>query len=375
MDAEGRYAVLLETALRMQSSDLHIDPKEEGSKVRLRIDGKLIEKARLEEGQTRAIINQLKIAARLDIAEKRLPQDGRTTIKTSSGEVDARVSILPCHYGEKAVVRLLTKNQDLLDLNNIGLSTREYDSYIRSTSRHSGLVLISGPTGSGKTTTLYATLNNLNTKHINILTAEDPIEYTLEGINQVQCKNEIGLDFQRVLRTMLRQDPDIIMVGEIRDAETAQIALRASLTGHLVLATIHTNSSWDTIGRLLDMGLPLYLIADALSLSMAQRLIRILCDHCKSEVDTTKHNSSLLVPEGVTVYEPKGCERCFDTGYSGRKAIYEMIEFDEKNKELAKEGLQGSLRPGFVHGSLKESAIKEYFAGVTSFEEVMPYIL
>ncbi len=366
---------LLVSALNMKASDLHLDPEESGGLIRLRIDGKLIRLKNLSIVQSKAFINQLKIAARLDIAEKRLPQDGRTTIKTTIGDVDARVSILPCHYGEKAVVRLLTRSQDLLDIEKVGLSPLEYQAFQRATSRNSGLVLISGPTGSGKTTTLYASLNKMNAEHMNILTVEDPIEYTLAGINQVQCKNEIGLDFQRILRTMLRQDPDVIMVGEIRDVETAQIALRASLTGHLVLATIHTNSSWSTIARLLDMGLPFYLILDALSLSMAQRLIRLLCQECKQPLNHSERTFGLEIPDGTLVYGPQGCDHCYQTGYSGRKAIYEMIEFNYANRQLAKEGLSSDQRPLFVQGSLREAAISAYFSGLTSFEEIMPYTL
>ena len=253
---------LITNAHELGSSDIHIESYEERCRIRMRIDGKLVERFVLKKDEYPAIINRLKIKSNLDIAEKRLPQDGRIFFSSGNSKFDIRVSVLPTLYGEKIVLRLLSKDAANIDIYKLGFQPKQLDDFLEAIKKPNGIVLISGPTGSGKTTTLYATLRILNNEHTNILTIEDPIEYTLEGINQVQLKESIGLNFASALRTFLRQDPDIIMLGEIRDGETAQMATRAALTGHLVLSTIHTNSAWGTISRLLDMGIPPFLLAN-----------------------------------------------------------------------------------------------------------------
>ena len=270
-------------AKEIGSSDIHFEAFEKQHRVRFRIDGKLIEKYMILLEDYPKIINRIKIMSGLDISEKRLPQDGRINLSTETEDFDIRVSSLPTLHGEKLVLRILSKNNVTVQLENLGFTKDELEMYESSVKKPNGIVLISGPTGSGKTTTLYATLKLLNKKDTNILTIEDPIEYTLEGVNQVQLRENIGLDFASTLRTFLRQDPDIIMVGEIRDVATANMAIRAALTGHLVLSTIHTNSAWATISRLVDMGIPPFLIASTLNVSVAQRLVRKLCNSCKQE--------------------------------------------------------------------------------------------
>jgi len=274
---------LLVTAKDIGSSDIHFESYEMSCRVRYRLDGKLKTQFIIPLEEYPIILNKLKIKAGLDISEKRLPQDGRISVKTNNDEFDIRVSSLPTLHGEKMVLRILSKDANHIHLEELGFTEKELKTYLESVRKPNGIMLISGPTGSGKTTTLYATLKQLNNDEANILTIEDPIEYTLEGVNQVQLKENIGLDFASTLRTFLRQDPDIIMVGEIRDAKTANMAIRAALTGHLVLSTIHTNSAWATISRLIDMGIPSFLIASTLNVSVAQRLVRKLCNSCKKD--------------------------------------------------------------------------------------------
>ncbi len=329
--AEDFLYKLIEEAKSINSSDIHIEAYEEKSRVRLRIDGKLIERYIINKAEYPTLINKIKIKANLDIAEKRLPQDGRIFFDSGKDRFDIRVSALPTLYGEKIVLRLLSKDSTNVDINELGFSQLQLEDYLEGTKKAHGIVLISGPTGSGKTTTLYATLKILNKEHTNIITIEDPIEYTLDGINQVQLKEAIGLTFASALRTFLRQDPDIIMLGEIRDGETAQMAIRADLTGHLVLSTVHTNSAWGTVSRLIDMGVPSFLLANTLNLTVSQRLVRLLCPHCKKE---ETFNPSLLPKHYIAPFEVKthftsvGCDNCFYTGYKGRKAVYEVIPID-----------------------------------------------
>jgi len=280
---------ILINAKEIGSSDIHFEPYENECRVRFRLDGKLVEQFIIAKKEYPTISNKIKIKANLDIAEKRLPQDGRISLKMAGGEFDIRVSTLPTLFGEKIVLRILNRNTESIHLEALGFNTQELQHYTKGIQKPNGIVLISGPTGSGKTTTLYATLKLLNTSSVNILTIEDPIEYTLEGINQVQLKENIGLDFATALRAFLRQDPNIIMLGEIRDVKTANMAIRAALTGHLVLSTIHTNSAWATVSRLIDMGIPPFLIASTLNLSVAQRLVRLLCENCKKKVPVTEN--------------------------------------------------------------------------------------
>ena len=365
---------LLATAKQIGSSDIHFEAFEYKCRIRLRLDGKLKEHFIIPTEEYPIIINKLKIRAGLDISEKRLPQDGRISIKSNIEEFDIRVSSLPTLHGEKMVLRILSKDADHIELDDLGFTPQELRTYQETIKKPNGIALISGPTGSGKTTTLYATLKLLNDDKSNILTIEDPIEYTLEGINQVQLKENIGLDFSSTLRTFLRQDPDVIMVGEIRDAKTANMAIRAALTGHLVLSTIHTNSAWATISRLIDMGIPAFLIASTLNISVAQRLVRKLCDTCKEEqvIDTASFPTHYIVPEHLTKqYVAVGCHTCFYTGYSGRKAIYEIIPITNKLIEHIKNNdleINQYLLENNI-ATLKANAIRLVQDGTTSVEE------
>lgn len=312
---------IIEEAFDILASDIHIETYDERCRIRFRIDGKLIERYAVPRINYPTLVNQIKILSNLDISERRLPQDGRILFDSNGKKFDLRVSSLPTINGEKIVLRLLTRHVELLDLANLGFSEKQLSDYVTAIEKQHGLILICGPTGSGKSTTLYATLRRLNNDHINILTIEDPVEYTLDGVNQVQLKEEIGLNFGAALRTFLRQDPDIIMLGEIRDPDTAHMAIRSSLTGHLIFSTIHTNSAWGCVSRLKDMGIHSYLIADSLVMCIAQRLVRLLCEDCKTKDENNKY------------YMAVGCAKCYYTGYRSRKAIYEVVRLDE---ELAK---------------------------------------
>ena len=363
---------LIEEAFQSYASDIHLEIYEDRCRVRFRIDGKLIERHVIERGNYAALVNQVKILANLDISEKRLPQDGRILYNEGDDKFDVRVSSLPTIHGEKIVMRLLTRHVELLDLKNLGFSKKQLTDFLAAVRNPHGLVLISGPTGSGKSTTLYATLRLLNEETSNILTIEDPVEYTLQGVNQVQIKEEIGLTFTSALRTFLRQDPDIIMLGEIRDADTAHMAIRSSLTGHLILSTIHTNSAWGSVSRLIDMGAHPYLIADTLVACVAQRLVRLLCPCCKQEI---KVNDSMLgVPSSVkTLFKAVGCEQCYYTGYRGRKAIYEVIPVDGELASVIREkesDVEPYLRERKIR-TLADSAIELLETGQTSLEEVI----
>lgn len=369
---------LIEEAYREHASDIHFESYEDRCRIRFRIDGKLLERHVVEKGNYASLVNQVKILANLDISEKRLPQDGRILHNSGENRFDVRVSSLPTIHGEKVVMRLLTRQVELLELGNLGFGQDQLEAY-RAAIRHPhGLVLISGPTGSGKSTTLYATLRLLNEVTSNILTIEDPVEYTLEGVNQVQLKEEIGLTFTSALRTFLRQDPDVIMLGEIRDADTAQMAIRSSLTGHLIFSTIHTNSAWGSISRLIDMGVHPYLISDTLILCMAQRLVRLLCPYCKQEMRADERTKMQLGKDfrGDRLFRPVGCEHCYYTGYSGRKAVYEVIPLDEelagavRREESDVSRLLGERRIR----TLRDSAFELLEGGQTSLEEVLLFI-
>lgn len=340
--ADDFLEVLIEEAKLLKSSDIHIEAYENFGRVRIRIDGKLIERYKIDNDQYPTLVNKIKIKSRLDIAEKRLPQDGRIEYNDNGMKVDIRVSVLPTLYGEKVVMRLLNNDSTDIDIKSLGFQEDELKRYLEGVKQPSGILLVSGPTGSGKTTSLYATLKLLNKKDTNIVTIEDPIEYTLEGINQVQLKEDIGLGFGKALKSFLRQDPDVIMLGEIRDADTANMAIRAALTGHLVLSTIHTNSAWGTVSRLVDMGIPPFLISSTLSTSVAQRLVRKLCPNCKIENMGVPKDlpNGYKVPYPISkYYTPKGCKSCYFTGYSGRQAVYEVISLDKELGELIKNGI------------------------------------
>lgn len=370
---------ILIDAKHMGSSDIHFEPYEKRCRVRFRLDGKLIEQFTIPMDKYPTMVNKVKIKANLDISEKRLPQDGRISINTHGNEFDIRVSSLPILNGEKLVLRILSKDGTIIDLERLGFSTKELLTYREGLKKPSGIILISGPTGSGKTTTLYATLKELNTEEDNILTLEDPIEYTLDGINQVQLKENIGLDFVRTLKTFLRQDPNIIMIGEIRDAETANIAIRAAQTGHLVLSTIHTNSAWGTISRLIDMGVPSFLIASTLNMSLAQRLVRKLCNGCKRKeaIETARFPSDFDVPSNLDFhYVSQGCNSCHYTGYQGREAVYEIIPIDKELRVSIRENrleIDDILERSNIL-TLRENALALIKNGVTSVEEAYPLL-
>lgn len=367
--------VLLSEAKSLKSSDIHCEVYEKSARIRFRIDGQLIERYKIELENYLELVNKIKIRSKLNITEKRLPQDGRIT----TGDFDVRVSILPTLYGEKIVMRLLGQDASNIDLTSLGFQKEELNKYLEAIKKPNGIILISGPTGSGKTTTLYATLRLLNDTKRNIVTVEDPIEYTLKGINQVQLKEDIGLTFASALKSFLRQDPDVIMLGEIRDSETALMAIRASLTGHLVLSTIHTNSAIGTVSRLIDMGVPPYLISETLNLSVAQRLVRKLCNHCKEEVsfDINDFPESFKIPyEPKEMFKSKGCNECYHTGYKGRTAIYDVINI---NLAIANAIKSNTIASHFEkdenYKSLPEKAYDVFAKGETSLDEIYSILL
>jgi type IV pilus assembly protein PilB len=371
---------LIQEADSFSSSDIHIEPHEDKGRIRFRIDGQLIEKYLIHKNEYSSVINKIKIKANLDIAEKRLPQDGRIFFSSENQKFDIRVSSLPTLYGEKIVLRLLSKDASTIDINKLGFRENELENYLLGIKNPHGILLISGPTGSGKTTTLYATLKLLNKEKTNVLTIEDPIEYTLEGINQVQLKENIGLTYTSALRTFLRQDPDVIMLGEIRDADTAQMAIRAALTGHLVLSTIHTNSAWGTISRLIDMKIAPFLIANTLTTTVAQRLLRLLCNECKEQIAFNQKSLPPNYPLKTKIenqYTAKGCPNCFFTGYKGRKAIYEVITVDSEISELIKNNtynIDETLSKRNIK-KLHQNAFELFCDGLTSAEEIYPILL
>ncbi|WP_353684237.1 type IV-A pilus assembly ATPase PilB [Thermodesulfovibrio sp. 3907-1M] len=371
---------ILLDALKMRASDIHIEPYEKGVFVRYRIDGVLHNVLNLPSQIKGPLTTRFKIMAHLDISEKRLPQDGRIKLKISGKEVDFRVSTLPVIHGEKVVLRILEKGSLQLDLTRLGFEKKSLDFFLEALSKPYGMILVTGPTGSGKTTTLYSALLKLNKPEVNIMTVEDPVEYSFPGINQVQVKEEVGLTFASALRAFLRQDPDIIMVGEIRDFETAEIAVKAALTGHLVLSTLHTNDAASTITRLINMGIEPFLISSSVILIVAQRLVRKLCPHCKKE---EKHSKEYLLKAGlpedkieqIKVYGPQGCTNCSKTGYSGRVALYEVMPIKDEIKELILTGASASeikkeaVKLGMI--TLRQSGIYKVMQGITSIEEVL----
>ncbi len=371
---------LIEEARNLKSSDIHIEVYEAQCRVRIRIDGTLVQRYLIEKNQYPSLVNKIKIIANLDIAEKRLPQDGRILYENNGHKFDIRVSVLPTLHGEKIVLRLLSNDATNIEIKSLGFADNDLHNYLEGIRKPNGILLISGPTGSGKTTTLYATLKLLNKSTRNILTIEDPIEYTLEGINQVQLKESIGLSFAAALRNFLRQDPDIIMLGEIRDNETANMAIRAALTGHLVLSTIHTNSAWGTISRLIDMGTPPFLLASTLNTSVAQRLVRLLCDDCKKSIPFDYK----LYPVGFKPfaeiknhYTPVGCTKCYNTGYRGRKAVYEVIPIDTELSYCIK-NMQydiSSLLDQRKINTLARNSFELFAEGKTSLDEIYTLLM
>jgi len=376
--------VLLVDSLRRGASDIHVEPYEKDFRIRFRIDGVLYDVMHPPMKMRDPLISRLKIMSKLDISEKRLPQDGRIKIKVKvdnrSRELDFRVSTLPTLFGEKVVLRLLDKDKLMLDMTKLGFEPESLDKFKRNIANPYGMVLVTGPTGSGKTNTLYSALQSLNTPETNIMTAEDPVEFNLLGINQVQMKEQIGLNFAAALRSFLRQDPNIILVGEIRDFETAEIAIKAALTGHLVLSTLHTNDAPSTISRLVNMGIEPFLVATSVNIIQAQRLIRTVCKNCKEVINVPVEG---LVEIGFSreeapklkIYKGKGCKVCNGTGYKGRIGLYEVMEVTEELRELiiigasAMELRRKAIELGMI--TLRESGLCKIRDGLTTIEEVV----
>ena len=372
---------ILADAAKRRCSDIHVEPYEKVFRVRFRIDGVLQEIMSPPLRLKNALVSRLKVMAGLDIAERRLTQDGRIKLKMTGGEMDIRVSILPTLFGEKVVMRLLDKSNLQLDMSKLGFDPQNLKDFQDAIHKPYGMILITGPTGSGKSTTLYSALSDLNKPDVNISTAEDPVEYNLMGINQVQVREQIGLNFAAALRSFLRQDPDIIMVGEIRDLETAQIAIKAALTGHLVLSTLHTNDCAATVDRLINMRVETVLLTSSINLIVAQRLVRKICDKCKEPVETVPEVllnlgvDSADVSAGFPTCHGKGCNHCGGTGYRGRLAVYEVMVMHEALKELILKGASAMelKREAVKHGmgTLRMSALQKVKDGLTTIDETI----
>ncbi|MBD5528993.1 MAG: Flp pilus assembly complex ATPase component TadA [Lachnospiraceae bacterium] len=369
---------MIDKAVRQRASDIHIEPTERKVRVRYRIDGALYEKAKYDINVLNAMVARIKIIGGMDISEKRKPQDGRITQVVDRMEYDIRVSVLPTVYGEKVVMRLTSKSGLNKEKSQLGLKPREMEQFDYILKNPHGILLVTGPTGSGKSTTLYTALSELNTEDVNIITVEDPVEANIDGINQVQVNPKAELTFASALRSILRQDPDIIMIGEIRDQETASIAVQASITGHLVVSTLHTNSSASTITRLEDMGIESYLIADSVVGVIAQRLVRRLCKECKKPRLATADEKEIMncnMDEDVTIYQPCGCSKCDNTGYKGRIGVYEIMRITPTLKTIISKRLgadaikEQALQEGMY--TLRMSATEYVLDGTTSFEEMV----
>ena len=368
---------MIEQAVRQRASDIHIEPMENQVRVRYRIDGTLYEKQTYTTRALAAIVARIKIIGGMDISEKRKPQDGRITQIVDRMEYDIRVSILPTVYGEKVVMRLTSKTALTREKSQLGLNAQEMKVFDHILSNPHGILLVTGPTGSGKSTTLYTALSELNSEEVNIITVEDPVEANIDGINQVQVNPKANLTFASALRSILRQDPDIIMIGEIRDTETAEIAVQASITGHMVVSTLHTNSAASTVTRLADMGIEPYLIADSTVGIIAQRLVRRLCNSCKEAVEPTADDRELLgigANEPIKIYKPCGCSQCDNTGYKGRIGVYEIMEVTPDLKRIiAKNGTADEIKDQALKegmNTLRMSATRYVLDGITSVSEM-----
>lgn len=372
---------VFEEAMRLRASDIHFEPQEKGLRIRFRIDGVLHVQTEADAKISPAVALRLKLMSGLDISEKRLPQDGRFHIKVRGNPVDVRISTLPTQFGESVVMRLLNQNTGLLGLDKTGMPERVLERFRHSLKRPSGMVLVTGPTGSGKTTTLYAALNELNSSEKKVITVEDPVEYRLPGLNQVQVHEKIDLSFSRVLRTVLRQDPDIVLIGEMRDQETAEIGMRAAMTGHLVLSTLHTNDAISTPIRLLDMGVPRYMVALSVHMVMAQRLVRVICSNCHDAYTPTPAEHEWLRYElgdevaRHTYHQGRGCAHCGNTGYQGRTGVYEFLEMSDAVVEAVNHGDPSEFmrvaRQQMAGETLRRDAVRLVLAGRTSVAEAM----
>lgn len=372
---------LFEDAIQIKASDIHIEPDEAVLRIRQRVDGVLQEHVMDEIRIVPSLVLRLKLMANLDISEKRLPQDGRFTIKVQEHIIDVRMSTMPVQHGESVVMRLLDQSSGILELNDLGMPLDIRSRFVNVIKRPHGMMLVTGPTGSGKTTTLYSALSLLNTAEKKIITVEDPVEYRLPRISQVQVKSEIGLSFSRVLRSALRQDPDIILIGEMRDEETAEIGLRAAMTGHMVLSTLHTNDALSTVSRLLDMGVKDYLLASSLHAILAQRLVRRICNSCTGTDDPDPQQRAWVVKHGGEAYTHKvfssgeGCPHCNYTGYQGRIGVYEYLEFDRKLSEILAAGdsteFNHAARAAPGYRTLSHVALGYAAEGITTLDEVL----
>ncbi len=373
-------SMLLFQALKMRASDIHIQPYEEQLKVRYRIDGVLHDILSPPKQVQEAIISRVKVMGKMDIAERRMPQDGRATIRMGNAEVDLRISSVPTNFGERIVMRLLDKSARLYELEELGLDRTGKEVMNRLIRYSHGIIFVTGPTGSGKTTTLYAVLNRLNSKEKNVITIEDPIEYHLQGISQIQVATKKGLTFAQGLRSLLRQDPDVMMVGEVRDKETATIAIQSALTGHLVFSTLHTNDAAGAVTRMLDLGVEPYLVSSTVQAALAQRLVRLICPHCKTAYEPTAEELMEVglsfddIPEGL-LYRGAGCEKCMETGYLGRTGIFELLTVNDtvRTQIMRREGASFIKKTAVDDGliTLRMDGAKKVARGLTTTEEVI----
>ena len=368
---------LFKNSVELNASDIHIEPFENEIVIRYRIDGKLRTVNKLGIESLGALVTRIKIMAGLNIAEKRIPQDGKIMIKINDKDIDLRVSILPVVYGEKIVIRILNKGDGILTKEQLGMEKKDIEKINKIISNPHGIILVTGPTGSGKSTTLYTLLSELNSDELNIVTVEDPVEYTMDGVNQVNVNEKSGLTFANGLRSILRQDPDIVMIGEIRDEETAEISIRTAITGHLVLSTLHTNDAPSTIVRLIDMGVKPYLVSTSIAGIVAQRLVRRICSNCKTSYEASEQEKKMLgkdLNDKVTLFKGKGCGYCHETGYIGRIGIYEIMEITREHRQLINQGADSdilrdiSVKNGMV--TLEEECRNLVLNGVTTIEEL-----
>jgi type IV pilus assembly protein PilB len=371
--------LIITEAVQLRASDIHVEPFEDRVRIRYRIDGRLVERDNPPRRLLGAILSRIKILAKLDIAERRRPQDGRIKLTADGKDYDLRVSVLPTNHGQSVVMRILDKDNIRVGIRQLGLSDNDFRQFKNLIRRPNGIILVTGPTGSGKTTTLYASLNELNRPDTKIITAEDPVEYYLAGINQVEIRHSIGLDFARVIRSMLRQAPNVILVGEMRDTETAQMGIQASLTGHLVFSTLHTNDAPGAITRMIDMGVPAYLVASSVIAVLAQRLVRVNCPKCKQPHQPldTQIEAAGITPEmlkGATFMKGRGCAHCQKSGYKGRLGIFELMVMTNKIRELAFQGAATQeIRRAAVGQGMRvmfDDGIAKSLRGITTLDEV-----
>ncbi|MEP1230589.1 MAG: type II secretion system ATPase GspE [Litorimonas sp.] len=368
---------ILQEAIKMRASDIHIEPYENRLAVRFRIDGALRDMLSLSARLSSTLVSRVKVMAQLDIAKKRIPQDGRFSLNLGQRAVDVRVSTLPSQYGERVVMRILEKTSSLMNLSDLGMDTDELGAFQDALQKPNGIILVTGPTGSGKTTTLYAAVSGLNDGSRNILTVEDPVEYALDGIGQTQVNSQVGMSFSAGLRAILRQDPDVVMVGEIRDPETAEIAVQASLTGHLVLSTVHTNSAIGAVTRLRDMGIEPFLLASTVTGIVAQRLVRRLCGNCKTPYTPTRReldDLGIKVKPKHPFYKPRGCTTCHNIGYTGRLGLYEIVVMDDIMRNMIHENAAETTLASHAfktRHTLLQSGASHVLSGATSAEDVL----